>query len=94
MSNIISNFWYGNIRPAEKSGLDNPEIKEIEKVLSENYHRLVKTFNEEQKLLFEKYIENTNENLCLVEEQAFCDGFCLGVKFFSEAFEGGNKFSP
>lgn len=83
MENIISELWYGRIRPIEKTA--NAEILELENLLSRNYHDLMKTLDEEQKSIFEKYTENASENLCLNCEKAFYDGFCLCAKLLTEA---------
>ncbi|MBQ3560908.1 MAG: hypothetical protein IJA06_03715 [Oscillospiraceae bacterium] len=83
MENIISELWYGRIRPTEKTA--NAEILELENLLSRNYHDLMKTLDEEQKSIFEKYTENASENLCLNCEKAFYDGFCLCAKLLTEA---------
>lgn len=92
MTNIISEFWYGNLRPLENSGIDSHEMREIEKLVSKSYHRLEALLDEKQLILFEKYADNMNENLCLAEERAFCDGFSLGASLMAEAFCGSGRF--
>ena len=91
MNNLISQLWYGNIRPCETTGVGNHEIKEIERLVLKSYHNLESLLDEKQLKYFELYAENMNENLCLVEEQAFFDGFSLGTRLFAEAFVNFEK---
>ena len=55
--NILEEFWYGNIEPAE---YDISPSKELQ-LISRNEDKLLATMTEEQKELFTKYADCVRE---------------------------------
>ena len=53
--NILEEFWYGNIEPAEYDTSSGKEYKELLQLISRNEDKLLATMTEEQKELFTKY---------------------------------------
>ena len=53
--NILEEFWYGNIEPAEYDTSSGKEYKELLRLISRNEDKLLATMTEEQKELFTKY---------------------------------------
>ena len=80
--NILEEFWYGNIEPAEYDISSSKEYKELLQLISWNEDKLLATMTDEQKELFTKYSENL-----LHRFSSFCfttytrtAGFCLKDK--------------
>ena len=55
--NILEEFWYGNIEPAEYDTSSSKEYKELLQLISWNEDKLLATMTEEQKELFTKYAD-------------------------------------
>ena len=55
--NILEEFWYGNIEPAEYDTSSGKEYKELLQLISRNEDKLLATMTEEQKELFTKYAD-------------------------------------
>ena len=68
--NILEEFWYGNIEPAEYDTSSGKEYKELLQLISRNEDKLLAAMTEEQKELFTKYADSSgNTRLWL---SAFC----------------------
>ena len=50
--NILEEFWYGNIEPAEYDISSSKEYKELLQLISRNVEKLLATMTEDQKELF------------------------------------------
>ena len=85
MKQILSDLWSGNIRPYEELGVDNREMTEAARVMSEKYHKLLTSPNEEQQHILEQYYECVSRYIIVNLETAFSDGFSLGVKLSAAA---------
>lgn len=84
--NTITELWNGNLKPVKTLGKNNEEIKHLEKLMQQNLNKLETVLNTNEKETFEKYNDCIEEYLTICCEQAFCDGFSLGVKIISESF--------
>lgn len=91
MSKTIAQLWNGNLDPVRYSGRTNQEMKQLEVLLQRNLDTLEEALNDPQKKLFEKYNTQMDEYLIVANEQAFCDGFCLGARMMAEAFSGSEQ---
>lgn len=91
MTKTIAQLWYGNLEPIVDSGVSNPKIKHSLKSMISNHEKIRAELNEKQKELLENYEECNNKYLNLTNEQAFCDGFCLGMRIAAEAFIGAEE---
>ena len=91
MTKTISQLWRGNLEPIMHLGLDNIEINNMEKLMSDNFDKLKEKINEEQKEILEKYSECVSDYVLLICEQSFCDGFCLGSKISAEALVSAGR---
>lgn len=85
MARIISQLWHGNLKPVERSVENNSEIKQLEELMQRNLKNLETHLNETTKEILEKYIDCVNEYILVTNEQAFCEGFCLGIRITTEA---------
>ena len=84
MRPIMADLWNGNLSPITSCG-KTAEIENLIGLLAKNTDRLGKTLNEEQKKLFDRYMQCIEEYMGLLTEEAFCDGFSLGVRLMTEA---------
>ena len=68
---ILEEFWYGNIHPNERNGESNIEMIKISDLIKRHEGTLMKSLDEKNKEIFEKYRdcydELTQLNECEVE---------------------------
>lgn len=93
MSNTIAQLYRGQLEPKSVLGNGNVEMRRTELLIENNYKKLKDNLNEEAKAILEKYCECIDEYIVLITEQAFCDGFCLGVRLSAEAVGGADRIS-
>jgi len=55
--NILEEFWYGNIEPAEYDTSSSKEYKELLQLISRNEDKLLAIMTDDQKELFTKYAD-------------------------------------
>ena len=83
--NIIKELWHGNIVPHEDSRTNIKEMKELLGYISRHHEDLDKTFNAEQKELYEKLHDCWDEYVSLAEAAIFEYAFKLGMKIAIES---------
>lgn len=85
MDNILTDLWYGNIRPCETFCRDDPAMPELSDLLHQSRSRLMAGLTAEQQDLLEEYdtcqINIEGES----EAQAFLCGFRLGARLLLAA---------
>ena len=84
MCKTIKDLWYGNIVPQDMCKENDPRIQELHALLSRNRAELAPTLSEEQKVILEKYDDNNDELIGLIERRIFEQGFKLGAKLMLE----------
>ena len=89
MSNIIEDFYYGNIEPQEVSSELTPKLKKKLSNLAEKEEQLTARLNGEDKELFQNYVSAYNEFSTTSNADNFISGFRLGAKFTYETFIKG-----
>lgn len=87
--NILEEFWYGNIEPAEYDISSGKEYKELLQLISRNEDKLLATMTEEQKKLFTKYADCVREYQVMAECLLFQNSFRLGGRMMLEVMRGG-----
>lgn len=87
MTKTIAELYNGNLQPIRNLGKSNDEIKHLETLIEKTHEDLNNKMSDEQKKFFQRYEGNINEYMCLLSEQAFCDGFCVGAKIIAEALQ-------
>ena len=85
MSSIIQELWHGNICPQTDSRNNSPEMKELMEYMARHHDDLLKTLNDEQKAIFEKFDDCWSEYSSLAEEAIFTYAFKLGSRLIYEA---------
>lgn len=89
MRQTLEALWNGNLAPAHQCGRDDPQISKTVTYMARHEDALNRVLTPQQKEIFEKYTDCTEEYTLLVAEQAFCDGFCLASKLLAEALAPG-----
>lgn len=86
--NILEEFWYGNIEPAEYDASPSKEYKELLQLISRNEDKLWATMNDTQKELFSRYSDCVREYQTMAECLLFQNSFRLGARMVMEIMEG------
>ena len=78
--NILEEFWYGNIEPAEYDVSPSKEYKEMLQLISRNEDKLLATMTDTQKELFTRYADCVREYQAMSECLLFQNSFRLGAR--------------
>lgn len=87
--NVLEEFWYGNLDPAEYDANTSKEYKEIIRLISRNEEKLLAIMTEEQKELFFRYTDCVREHHAMAECLLFQNSFRLGGRMMLEVMRGG-----
>ena len=82
--NILEEFWYGNLDPAEYYASPSEEYKEILRLISRNADKLLATMTDAQKELFSRYQDCVREYQAMAECILFQNSFRLGARIMIE----------
>lgn len=86
MSNIIEEFYYGNIEPQELSTEITPKLKKKLSALVKKEEELTEMLPEKEKELFANYVLAYNEFSSIGNSDSFITGFRLGARFTYDTF--------
>ena len=86
MSNIIEEFYYGNIEPQELSTEITPKLKKKLSSLVKKEEELTAMLPEKEKELFAKYVLAYNEFSSIGNSDSFISDFRLGARFTYDTF--------
>ncbi len=89
MSNIIEDFYYGNIEPQEVNSELTPKLKKKLNNLAEKEEQLSTRLNGEEKEMFLSYVSAYIEFSTISNANSFMSGFRFGAKFTYETFIKG-----
>jgi len=78
--NILEEFWYGNIEPADYDASPSKEYKEMLQLISRNEDNLMATMTDTQKELFTRYADCVREYQTMAECLLFQNSFRLGAR--------------
>ena len=81
----IQKLWHGELCPCEKRMSDTVQTRELDNIIQRLTQKLSASFSDEQKNLFEKYVEAQNEREFYILEYGFTEGFSLASKLTAEA---------
>ena len=84
---ILEEFWYGNIEPTEYDTSSNKEYKKLVEPICRNEEKLRAAMTDEQKELFEKYIDCVCEYQTITDCLIFQNSFKLGARMMLEVME-------
>lgn len=88
MRDLIKELWIGGLIPAERSGVGDQRIKELIRFIEAQQTALEEKMELQHRGLLMLYRERFDEYVCQCSEEAFCDGFSLGLRLAAEAFTG------
>lgn len=83
-TNILEEFWYGNLEPTEYDSSPSPEYKELLQLISRNEEKLLATMTDAQKELFIRYTDCVREYQTTAECLLFQRSFRLGARIIIE----------
>jgi len=78
--NILEDLWFGNISPWERPFKKDSAYAELLALVIRHQEDLNGRLNDEEKEIFEKYSECSNEMHDLTEREAFVKGFTIGAQ--------------
>ena len=78
--NILEELWFGNISPWERPFKKDSAYAELLALVIRHQEDLNSRLNNEEKEIFEKYSECSNEMHDLTEREAFVKGFTIGAQ--------------
>ena len=87
MNNAIKELWHGNIIPQEDSRTNSKEMKELLGYMARHHEDLEKSFTDEQKETFEKFLDCWSEYMSLDEAAFFEYAFKLGMQIVIETLK-------
>ena len=70
--------------PSDRQPHNSPEMKEVMEYMARHHDDLLKTLNDEQKEIFEKFDDCWSEYASYAEEAIFTYAFKLGMQIASE----------
>ena len=91
MSNIIEDFYYGNIEPHEVNSELTPKLKKKLNNLAGKEEQLTAMLNGEEKELFLSYVSAYIEFSTTSNADSFISGFRFGAKFTYDTFVNNTK---
>ena len=77
---ILDELWYGNIAPYERDFKKGSAYAELLGYIVRHEEALQKRMNDEEKEIFEKFSDCTNEMYGIAEREAFVRGFTIGAR--------------
>lgn len=86
MTKTISQLWNGDLAPIQDLESHNPELKALDQAIQHTFEELEETLQDPHLSRFRTYNDSVGEYIAATCEQAFCEGFSLGLKLLSEAF--------
>ena len=84
MTTATFELWNGDIAPVEHCGAHDTEANHLNCLVERNRECLLGTLSAEQKDMFQKYTDCSEEYLLRMMELAFYDGFRIGGKLAIE----------
>ena len=86
MSNIIEDFYYGNLEPQECNSELTSKLKKKLSNLAEKEEQLSARLTSEEKELFQNYVSAYIEFSTTSNADSFISGFRLGARFTYDTF--------
>ncbi|MBQ8028023.1 MAG: hypothetical protein IJ262_01300 [Clostridia bacterium] len=91
MSNIIEDFYYGNIEPQELTTEITPRLKKKLSELVKKEEELAAKLSDEEKEKFANYASKYNEFSSISISDGFVSGFRFGARFTYDTFVANSK---
>ena len=88
MTDMISALWNGELAFCEHCGAHDDQANRLIRELAKCRDGLLAQLNEEQCLMLQSYVDQTERYTLRMMELAFRDGFCGGVQLLSAGLNG------
>ena len=86
MQHFIEQFYYGNIEPQEITTELRVEVRNKLAALAKTEGVLAASLTDTESELFDTYLKQSGEFLCVSNADSFIAGFKLGAKFTYNTF--------
>ena len=86
MQHFIEQFYYGNIEPQEITTELRANVRNKLAALAKTEEQFVAKLTDAESELFDKYLKQSGEFLCVSNADSFIAGFKLGAKFTYNTF--------
>ena len=84
MKSILEELFYGNVCPSTDCRNDGKEVKELMGYVASHHENLLKTLDDEQKEILEKFNDCYDELTDINEREIFVYAFRLGMRIAIE----------
>ena len=84
MADIISELYFGNIHPFDRSGGLNAQEKEILDLITRHEEGLAAQLDNAGNAVLQKLIDCYSDMDTIIAHDKFCEGFILGAKLIME----------
>ena len=84
----LEDLYFGNISPHERYIKQGSKVEKLVNLICRNEENLNSTLTEQQKEIFEKFKDCTNELSSITEGEAFSAGFILAIRIMVEVMDG------
>ena len=91
MKSILEELWFGNVCPDVMMGKMSAEEKELAEYITAHHEKLNSILNDEQKKVFEKYVDCQEEYSFHSDKEIFVYAFRLGARIMLEVLEEKNE---
>lgn len=89
MTNTIEALWNGELAFCEHCGAYDQRANELVARMARSRDRLCEGLTEEQKEVFQSYVDQSEAYVLRMMELAFCDGFSVAARLLTEGLYGG-----
>ena len=90
MRSILETFAHGNMSPKSQLFKHNAEYGDAMRALSRNEEKLLEKLNDDEKTIFEKYMDAQEEISQRAAVSNWVDGYKLGLLVTAEVFVAGD----
>ncbi|MBQ3701731.1 MAG: hypothetical protein II885_03140 [Oscillospiraceae bacterium] len=86
---ILEELYLGGVRPGERTGKQKSQYKKALNEAIKTSDALIATLSDEQKQLFENFMDTQREVSILTDVETFIYGFRTGAKIMLDILEDG-----
>ena len=91
MKSILEELWFGNVCPDVMMGKMSAEEKELAEYIAAHHEKLNSILSDEQKNVFEKFVDCQEEYSFHSDKEIFIYAFRLGARIMLEVLEEKNE---
>lgn len=93
MTKIIEKIWKNEFELGANFGVNNRKLSSAERNMFQSREKLEKVLEDNQKKVYDEYIDFLEEVNCQSIDEAFCEGFSIGMRITVEALLYADKLS-